>query len=246
MKKFLNAGVALVGLATSGGAFAADMPVKAPPLPPAAEPTWTGPYVGVNLGAATNDWKFTDIDQFGYFLPSGPNTTFWNDHRTALTGGGQLGYNIQLRQFVIGVEGDVDVTDATSNATFVPSVYAPITGTTKMRWMSTLRGRVGFLPLPNALLYATGGWAWARFSDGWGDLNAAANGGYLSSDHIRNGGVVGGGLEYMFARHWTARLEGLYADFGSSTETAHYASGYYRTRFEHSAAIVRGGLNFKW
>jgi len=49
---------AAFSFAASGLAFAADMPVKAPPAPP---PTpvynWTGWYVGVNAGASFGTYK---------------------------------------------------------------------------------------------------------------------------------------------------------------------------------------------
>ena len=47
MKKLLFAGVSLVALGVSLGAQAADMPLKAPPLPLW---TWTGAYIGVHVG----------------------------------------------------------------------------------------------------------------------------------------------------------------------------------------------------
>ncbi len=37
------------------GALAADMPLKAPPAPPPPAYTWTGYYVGVNVGYGAGD-----------------------------------------------------------------------------------------------------------------------------------------------------------------------------------------------
>jgi outer membrane immunogenic protein len=48
------AGVAF-SFALSGFAFAADMPVKAPPPPPAPVYSWTGWYVGDNVGYGWGD-----------------------------------------------------------------------------------------------------------------------------------------------------------------------------------------------
>ena len=48
MKKVLLGGVALITLGLAGSAFAADMPVKAPPVAPTN--TWTGFYIGVDFG----------------------------------------------------------------------------------------------------------------------------------------------------------------------------------------------------
>ena len=248
-KSLLKASAAALGLATSGAALAADMPLKAPPLAPVAAPAWTGFYIGVNLGAAANHWKFADPDDFGNLL--GPvnlaGTTFWDDRNTSVTGGAQAGYNLQFGEFVAGLEADVNVIDGTANAVFFSAPGDLVTGSTKLHWMSTVRGRLGFLPIPNALLFVTAGWAWARFSDAWGDVINPSSGGYVTSDHVRNAPVFGGGIEYMFAPHWTARVEGLYANFGTVTETIiNFDSANYRTPFTHSVSIIRGALNFKW
>jgi opacity protein-like surface antigen len=62
MKKLFLAGIALFALNAGGSAFAADMPVKARPLPPPPVYNWTGFYVGGNIGyswgRSSNDWDF--------------------------------------------------------------------------------------------------------------------------------------------------------------------------------------------
>src|SRR5215471_10722936 len=61
MKKALFASVALIALGT-GLASAADLPVKAPPAPVYAPPifSWTGCYIGGNIGAAWARSNWTD------------------------------------------------------------------------------------------------------------------------------------------------------------------------------------------
>jgi outer membrane immunogenic protein len=50
--------ITALALAASGSAFAADMAVKAPPSAPAPVDSWTGWYVGGNVGDeyANNLW----------------------------------------------------------------------------------------------------------------------------------------------------------------------------------------------
>jgi outer membrane immunogenic protein len=68
-----------------------------------------------------------------------------------------------------------------------------------------------------------------------------------SSSTTRAGWIAGGGVEYMLARNWTAKIEGLYAGFGNSTVAGQSALlSTYRSRFAHEVATVRGGLNWKW
>jgi outer membrane immunogenic protein len=242
VKRILNASVAAVGLATSGAAFAADMAVKAPPPPP-VDSSWAGPYIGGHLGVAIERNKFTDIDNFGFFLPGGLNDVFLDNTKAGFIGGGQVGYNWQVNRFVFGVEGDLSWINARTNVTInaIPTVASA-----KMDWMTTFRGRVGMAVSPMTLLYLTGGVAIARFSDAWGDLAAAPQGGYITSSHTRAGPVVGGGVEYKATPNWIVRVEGLYADFGSKTDASVFASQSYRTSFAHSVAVVRTGLSFKW
>jgi outer membrane immunogenic protein len=244
MKRIFNASVAAVGLATSGASFAADMPVKAPPLPSPLDSSWAGPYIGGHLGAAFERNKFTDIDDFGFFLPGGLNDVFLDNTKTAFIGGGQVGYNWQINRYVFGVEGDLSWLSASTNVALSPVI--PVVASAKMDWMSTFRGRVGMTVSPMTLLYLTGGVAIARFSDSWGDLAAASAGGYITSSHTRIGPVVGGGVEYKVAPNWIVRVEGLYADFGSKTDSSVYASQSYRTAFAHSVGVVRTGLSYKW
>lgn len=227
-----------------GGASAADMALKAPPPPPAAVSNWTGPYIGLNAGVAFDHSEFTDVDQFFFLIPGGPNQTFWKPTRADFAGGVHGGYNWQLSKYVLGVEADLD--GVTGKHTSQIPTFAPsgVFATTKMNWMATVRARAGFLIDPATLLYATGGVAFSHFSDSWGSNTVLALQ-FPATNQSRVGGVFGGGVEHMFAPHWTARVEALHADFGTYTATV--VNGLtYRTKFEHDTTTVRGALTYKW
>lgn len=105
--------------------YAADMPVKAPPLPAAF--SWAGAYVGANAGAVLdrNDVGQVNLTSPG-FVFSDPNGAFagfptfffgfpgafqsvpTNQTRAGASfiGGGQIGYNFQSGNIVYGVEAD--------------------------------------------------------------------------------------------------------------------------------------------
>src|SRR5262249_4896029 len=80
-------------------AHSADMAGKAPPPPPVPVFSWTGFYIGANIGGAwaRNNWTDT------LFL-----TNFNNNNSSVFIGGGQIGGNYQIGQFVIGGEWDFD------------------------------------------------------------------------------------------------------------------------------------------
>src|SRR5262249_49508476 len=107
------AGIAF-SFAASGLAFAADMPMKAPPPVPAPVPTWTGWYVGGNLGASFGHVKtdfnaapvtVTTIDGGTFTSPGFTGTDIL--HPSGFIGGGQIGYNWQYSPLiVVGLEAD--------------------------------------------------------------------------------------------------------------------------------------------
>src|SRR5580704_1090895 len=102
-KKFFLVAAGLLGLGMASPAQAADMrPAPPPPPAPVYVPppfTWTGFYIGGNLGGAWANTTITD-SLFGLSFSNGNNGVF--------VGGGQVGFNYQIGNFVFGVEGDFD------------------------------------------------------------------------------------------------------------------------------------------
>ena len=87
-------------------------------------------------------------------------------------------------------------------------------------WYSTIRGRAGYAQ-DRWFIYATGGFAGARFVSSTnisfgsnGTSPVYANVTQLGSAAVmREGGVVGGGLEYALTNNWTVKVEYLYFSF---------------------------------
>src|SRR6516165_4693717 len=95
MKKLLLTSVAFTAL-IAGTATAADLsrPVDRPLVPVAAPIyTWTGCYLGAHVGAGVHHSDWTD-EEFGIGTGIGA------------VAGGQVGCNYQIRQLVVGVEGE--------------------------------------------------------------------------------------------------------------------------------------------
>src|SRR4051812_12676032 len=95
--------VAFAGLSTS--ALAADMPVKAAPRYAAPVSTWTGLYAGFNVGYSMGR---ADILDSSRVIASG--ATIYS-HSADLSvagviGGGQIGYNWQMSNCLVGLEAD--------------------------------------------------------------------------------------------------------------------------------------------
>ena len=95
----------LASMALIGSAAAADMPAKMVTKAPIVAPpfSWTGFYVGGNAGYSWGRQCNSLTDPTGAILFGNSNC----DRLNGFIGGGQLGYNWQYNQWVLGLEGVV-------------------------------------------------------------------------------------------------------------------------------------------
>ena len=205
MKWKLLATVALAALG-SANALAADMPqrpVYKAPVMMAPSPTWTGFYIGgdVGYGWVTSDGTLTDS--------AGAFPVPYSADANGVIGGGFLGYNYQINQFVVGIEGDWQAADLTGSAS--SPLFAGYTMSTKVNDYGSLRGRLGYA-MDRWLIFATGGWAWGSASTSYAVTGTPA---FYKNSFTGNGWTVGGGVEYAVTNNWLARFEYRYTDLGS-------------------------------
>jgi outer membrane immunogenic protein len=182
-KRILAISVA-IAIPAAGSAAAADLPRGPTPYypPPASIYNWTGLYAGLNLGYEWGKVTNTSID------PSG------------VAGGGQIGYNWQIGQFVFGAETDIQISGA--DDTFAPYKFSN-------PWFGTLRGRAGFA-INNVLLFGSAGLA-------YGGLKGENLG--LDESKTLVGWAGSLGMEVGFTPNWSAKVEYLYMDLGSRAYT---------------------------
>ena len=167
---------------------------------------------------------------------------------TGAIAGGQIGWNWNVNHWLFGLEADFDWADQRNTFTssnFVASSVAAASANLsyrdeqKLNWLATVRPRLGWT-YDCFLWYVTGGVAFgevesnvavsfantqpppfASFSSG----SAAA-----SSKTTKTGWTVGGGVETSLAwvgwsPNWSAKLEYLYVDLGSVSNSATAALG---------------------
>jgi outer membrane immunogenic protein len=198
MKKLLLVSTALTVL-FAGSALAADLrrpaPAYTPPPPPPPVFSWTGFYIGGNLGGA---WARGTVSDSLFGLSA-------SSDRSGFIGGGQLGVNYQFSNIVLGAEWDFDWTslDATGNGRFVPGV-GTLQGSANTRWISTLAARFGVVLGSGALLYGKAGGAWVDNHATITNLNTGAS---ISASNRNSGWVAGAGVEWAIAGNWSAKLE---------------------------------------
>jgi outer membrane immunogenic protein len=210
----------LIFTAAVQAAVAADLPRRPPPdYPVKAQPLrafdWSGFYVGVNGGYG---WGSSRYD----FGAAGANRFNVNGGLA----GGTIGYNYQFGQTVVGIEGDFDWANLNGSSACVAGICQ-----TKVDWLSTVRGRLGYA-VDRFMPFVTAGAA-------FGDVKASIPG-LGSQSNTQAGWTVGGGAEYAFAPNWTIKAEYLYVDLGKFNCTTCGAN----VKFNEN--IVRAGLNYKF
>lgn len=231
MKRILM-GIAVAASLVATGALAADLPVPArtyTKAPVYVEPvfTWTGFYVGGNLGYSWgNSDNSTTINRFLTGTPllatlNGTNTS--SNNVNGVIGGGQFGYNWQMQNWLFGLEADIQGSGERGSSAITclgcSDDNSPIVTnlTQKLDWFGTVRGRIGGLVTPTVLLYGTGGLAYGEVNVGG---TASGNVDSLTvaipgNSSTRAGWTLGAGVEGVIGGGWTAKLEYLYMDLGT-------------------------------
>ncbi|MBR0932302.1 outer membrane beta-barrel protein [Bradyrhizobium jicamae] len=239
---------------TPGFAFAADMPeiYRAPPV----LWSWTGFYVGGHVGAASWNSSFSD--------PSGSSIFGGTVRTSAISGGGQIGYNWQVpaSPFVLGIEADADLIGGNGSGTCFASSGFFISANCRVRpdTGGSFTGRLGYATgrSGRTLLYVKGGVAWLDER-----IDSTTNGvlpyAVSSLDDVRWGWTAGAGVERALTPAWSFRLEYDYAKFdnvGMATPTsflqvlppafAYVPTASAVTNVSQNLQTVKVGLNYKF
>jgi len=189
-------------------ASAADLPPYRP-LPPMATPfSWTGFYIGAHAGA-------------GWFLKeqtftAGVPVLIVNDNNyvgTGFLGGGQVGVNYQVASLVLGAEAQVSWADLEGKDNCViASPVALVNCRTKVDWLGTVAGRLGFA-FDRTLVFVKGGGAWVH--DKYDTSLFVTPFTNIHVEDTRWGWMFGTGVEHAFYGNWSAKVEYDYLDFGT-------------------------------
>jgi outer membrane immunogenic protein len=237
-----------------------------------AEPhEWSGVYLGGHVGygfAAAKDTTLAARSPEAATLQTGFQAPFAQRSDIAgFVGGGQIGYNWRLHPLLVaGLETDFAYANIGgsfgASADFVTDdgIRNFATSTKRLlEWLGTVRGRLGFLPRDDIMLYAAAGFAYGEVST----LGALGDGNRLCAlDFYCSAGAFSGfalgwtggaGLEYAVARNWSLKAEWLYVDLGRQN----YAidafggsiAGGFPANFAASSAsathLIRTGFNYR-
>jgi high affinity Mn2+ porin len=258
LTSWLAASATAVAILSAGSAAADDVFItKAPVIPfsgfngPAYN--WNGFYAGGNMGVAwgRSNWTagpgisgttnlFQTIDTF--------------DEAGSFLAGVQGGYNYVLpNRVLLGAEVDASFpafqtlpvginpfglsTGGTSN--FTSPTLGAVSFAETVLASGTVRGRIGYAP-GHWLFYATGGFAWTYNQQA---LTQASTGDSDTPFLWRLGWAAGAGVEVPIAPHWTARLEYLFTDYGTTNRTY---LGTQPINSDFQLQELRFGLNYQF
>jgi outer membrane immunogenic protein len=271
MRKLFWLGMSVFAVMALGSAAqAADMPLKAPPPPTMYN--WTGFYLGAHVGGAWAGNGHDHFDSVDHFNCIG--TVCFNDnglghHNGRFIGGGQIGYNYQVGQYVWGIEGQIS--GVASNNDNQACGFFTVGGVSNFLfrcndgggWVATIAARLGvtFGQTGNWLLYVKGGGAFADANLGLRFRNdcavvptvaaicAASTGVVFNNNNdTRSGWMFGVGLEYGAWSNWSWKLEYDLMEFGN--RDLHFDNVILGSRLVHDLSfdrqinVVKFGLNY--
>jgi len=227
-------------------ASAADLPARVYTKAPVAAQIydWTGFYIGANVGVGVSRApSAVDVPSInlGDSIPSSVVGT------AGAVGGGQLGYNWQSGNIVLGLETDIQGASLQTNRTCTFECNAPdsaVTYNQHLDWFGTVRGRVGWAT--GAVLgYVTGGLAYGGVkTDNVVSIGDIAR---FSWDQTRTGWTIGSGVEASLDGNWTGKIEYLYIDLGSQNGTVFVAGqGNVTSSLDIREHIFRAGVNYRF
>ncbi len=214
LKLLATALAGALGLAAIGGASAQAAPNAA---------TWNGPYAGVLVGAQLGSAEFS--------LPGDVSDVLLKSTagKTAFEGGALVGFDHQMGDLVVGVEGDFTDTNRVRQVTacnVTDGCWTPNhdSFTTHNLLKETEQGHVRLragMASGNSLFYVAGGYSIAAaqlnlIGDCW---NSSSPSTPLVFTYQRNetlsGFNVGAGVETALSRHLSMRAEYLFDDYGA-------------------------------
>ncbi|MDB5572260.1 MAG: Autotransporter outer rane beta-barrel protein [Hyphomicrobiales bacterium] len=221
--------------ALSVPALAADLPRRsAAPTPVYAAPifTWSGFYVGAQLGYAWGKDKFSVLT---------PVVDSFSTSPAGLLGGVHAGYNWQTGSIVLGVEADLELANARDNLARTIGGTALVLGS-RIGTQGSLRLRAGYA-FDRTLLYVTGGVAGASIKE-----SVIAAGVKTSTSGTEYGYTLGAGVEYAITNNISARAEYRFTDFGKSNYAGTVGGGVgaVTANFKTTDHAVRVGVSYRF
>jgi outer membrane immunogenic protein len=210
--------ITAVALVVGSPVLAADMALKAPPLPAPPAELWTGAYIGGFAGGAFGSSNATVGDCFGPTFTCtalGDLATF--NLGDSFIGGLTTGAQQQVGHFVFGFESETAYIHMSGAGSLVGPIQPNAATVTFGDWYSTETIRLGVTSglfsggADNVLFYGKIGMGYGEFQNTLRYTNNAATAGFLtenlSNSTVLAGGAVGAGIEWKVTPLWSVKGE---------------------------------------
>jgi outer membrane immunogenic protein len=237
MKKLLVGFAALAAL-LAGPALAADMPVKVLKTPPVIPYSWTGFYVGWDIGGGWSRHEFNVLGLANFDAMDGT---------TKFLGGGYAGFNYQFAPwFMIGAEASgnwaaikMQPTDCT-----VPGAQTALC-TSEVKSLAAVRGRAGIV-MERALWYVAAGWGFAnvrydRMFQPPGPIPFTSG-----VSETRSGFSAASGIEIAISDYLIGRFQYEYFDLGKPIYAVGVLSNTNLVQVKTQVHVFSFGLAYKF
>ncbi|MEI2635445.1 MAG: outer membrane beta-barrel protein [Methylotenera sp.] len=228
----------------------------------AAENSWTGFYVGANLGYADGDADA--VASLGGLWSTQPQTlrdfivsnSSKNQSPSGVGFGVQLGYDYQLaNKFVLGLEADYTKLNMDESRQTAPITYAfgldySFSNKVDVDHVFSLRPKLGYA-FDNTMIYATVGYAWTS-ADFSSDLLSNVNYSKVGKKSKTLGSAIFGiGAEHKFFDNISMKLEYLKINGDDTSYTTVYRTsafpGYIETfNVDLDYDVIRAGINYRF
>src|SRR5262245_7355858 len=166
---------------------------------------WTGFYIGGNVGGAWSEVDWSNVTFTG---------ERFNKTESGFIGGGQIGYNQQIGNLVVGVEGTLSGADLSRD--FHSILFPSVRFSADINTIATVTGRFG-VASNQWLLYGKAGWAGAQVEFS-GRSTAPLPVDSFSFGQRRPGWTLGAGIEYKIARNISLGVEYSFIELGSDRD----------------------------
>ena len=210
--------------------------------------SWTGFYVGGSAGVAmqTASADYSAAEAWDTDYSTDPRKS----SRIGYLLGGQIGYNHQISNGVIGVEADYTFLSSSGGSVIgaYPDSGGSVRASMDARALATLRARFGY-SFNSTLVYGTAGLGMVDVHDNVNVLQGAKGGNFSASKWVP-AFVAGGGVEQMLHDRWSLRGEVLWVTtetFSAGPKDQHY----YNTttppvQYQHDLVLGRMSLNYRF
>ena len=210
---------------------------------PSPSSEWTEFYVGLN-----GNWNFLSTSISSSSQTFGADTfdaaNYGSQSGNGIGGGLQFGFDYQIDQIVLGIQAITSVTGFDSSGDGAPGSQLG----TELTSYGSLNARAGYLIQPELLVYGKGGLAFGSFK--YTDKNSTDGYSGSQNDVRRQGWMVGGGVEYMFAPNWSAFAEYDYTFFGEQSVELNYNNASwgdtYKYKYDQDIGSAVIGVNYRF